>query len=216
LRGGRRGGEDPWFTRAGSVRVDTALEEESNMKLRSFALSVVSLGALLAGVSFALRQDEGAMAMPQVEAGPEHEVLSQWVGTWDAKVLVMGMESKGTYTAKLGMNDLWLVEDYEGEMMGAQFTGHGLLGYDPDKKEYLSVWVDSMTTTLEPSRGTYDKEKKELTMQAKGTNPMTGAEMTMKSVMHIADRDHMTFTMVMPGPDGKDAPTFTIEYTRKK
>lgn len=179
------------------------------MKLRTFVLSVTALGALFAGATFALRQDEGEMGFPVPKPGPEHALLKNWVGTWDAKVNYGPTTSTGTYVAKLAMGDLWLVEDYQGEMMGIPFTGHGLTGYDLDAKQYLSVWVDSMTTSLEPGRGVYDKEKKELRLSAKGKNPETGEEMTMTSITHFADSDHMTFSMPEMGG-------FTIEYTRRK
>lgn len=179
-------------------------------------LSFLAAGALLAGATFALRQDEGGFAPPMPEAGPEHKVLAALDGTWDATVSVMGQESKGVMTIKLAMNGLWLIEDYEGDMMGQNFAGHGLIGYDPAKKMYVSTWIDGMTTNLSISEGTYDKEKKELVLSQEAPDPMSGKMVTMKQTTRFKDRDHWSFHMSMPGPDGADMEMMSIEYARKK
>jgi len=187
------------------------------MKLRNLILSALAASAAFASISHALRQDEGgAMEFPSPKPGPEHEVLKMMEGEWTAKVSMMGQESTGTMTNTMEMNGLWLVSRYEGEMMGSEFTGLGLLSYDAASEKYVGTWVDSMTTALEPSRGTYDKAKKELTMDQAGVDPMSGERITMTQVTTIKDRDHHTFNMKMPGPDGTPMEGFTIEYTRKK
>ena len=65
--------------------------------------------------------------------------------------------------------------------------GHGVNGYDPMKKQYVSVWCDSMMPSPSFFWGTMDEKTKTLTM-----------------------------TGDMVGEDGKDAEMVKIEYTRKK
>ena len=182
------------------------------MKTRSLFFSFTA-GAMLAGASFALFQDAG---MAGAVAGEEHALLKSYVGEWDAKISAMGTVSKGSHTRELAHNDLWLVEDFEGEMMGQPFTGHGIMGYDPAKEKYVGIWIDSMTPSLEPFEGTYDAEKKELTMHQESVNPMTGEPATLKYVTRIHDRDKHSFHMFLPGEEGTDMEMMTIEYTRKQ
>ena len=54
-------------------------------------------------------------------------------------------------------NGRWTWSDFTGQMMGKPFEGHGLTGYDPDKKEYVSFWIDSCGPTYAMTRGTFDE-----------------------------------------------------------
>ena len=79
-----------------------------------------------------------------------------------------GKESKGTVTYKMELGGLWLAGAMESELFGQKFTGKSLDTYDPAKKKYVGVWVDSMSTAPVTMEGTYDKEKKTLTMAGEG------------------------------------------------
>ena len=183
------------------------------MKIKKLFPLLALAATLTAGASLALRQDE---AWPTSKPGPEHEVLKKMAGTWNAKATMMGMEFPGTQTNKMALGDLWLMQDYSGEMGGQPYAGHGFIGFDPEKKQYGAVWIDSMSTALEPMTGKYDAEKKELRFEQDTTNPMTGEPMTGKLVYRLAEADKFSFHMFMPGPDGQDMDAFTITYERKK
>jgi hypothetical protein len=177
------------------------------------------LAALAIGYGAGARGEESKKEAPPLPApGPEAEKLKQFEGTWDAKVILPGapeMESKGVQTARLGCGGRWLISDYKGEFMGMPFEGHGVAGYDAEKKKYVHIWVDPMSPSLDVMEGTYDDAKKTLAFKGKGKNPETGqmTEYTMKTV--IESRDRHVFTMEMTTPDGKTE-GFKIEYTRKK
>ena len=163
-----------------------------------------------------------AAEAPPAQAGPEHAIVKAEEGTWDATISMMTapgappQTSKGVETCTLGCNGLWLITDFKGEMMGQPFHGHGLKGYDPDKKKYVGVWVDAWTTRLDISEGTYDAATKTLTSKVKGKDPGSGQEMeyTMKTVLQ--DKDNRYLAMLVPGPDGKPMEPFRITYKRKK
>ncbi|MEZ0267463.1 MAG: DUF1579 family protein [Phycisphaerae bacterium] len=55
-----------------------------------------------------------------------------------------------------------------------------------------------------------------MTVTSEGIDPMTDQKMKMKMVYTIQDKDKHTFTMYMPGPDGKEAKMMEIVYTRAK
>jgi hypothetical protein len=147
--------------------------------------------------------------------GPEFDHLKNLVGTWDAAIKFSGGESKGTMTYKMELGGLWLVGAFEGEFGGQKFEGRGLDSFDNGKKKYVSVWVDSMTTTPMITEGTYDKDSKTMTMA--GESPgQDGKPTKVKTITTVKDKDHLEFVMFMGGKEGKGEEMMTINYTRKK
>ena len=144
--------------------------------------------------------------------GPEHEVLKKMVGDWTLTMNFGGMESKGTVVYKMDLGGLWLSSTLESELFGAKYSGRGMDSYDPTRKKYVGVWIDSMGTSPLLMEGTYDKEKKTLTMTGDGPG-MDGKPTKFKSVSVTPDDDTINFRMYIG--DGKE-PAFTIVYKRKK
>lgn len=183
---------------------------------------VVSLLTLVSGLGIGFTaQDKSqdkkpaAPAMPGMpQAGPEHKMLMSGCGDWDAVIRMGGGETKGSMKTH-ALGDFFTIDEFEGSMMGMPFKGHGVNGYDPAKKQYFSVWCDSMTPQASHFVGTYDEKTKTMTMTGEVMGE-DGKPAKAKNVMHWTDNDHMTFTMNGPGPDGKDAEMLKIEYVRKK
>lgn len=144
--------------------------------------------------------------------GPEHAQLKKMEGTWDTTMKMMGQESKGTSTYKMDLGGLWLASTFETDMGGQKFSGRGFDSYDAGKKKFVGVWVDSMTTQPMVTEGTYDKEKKVMTMIGDAPGP-DGKPMKHRMTTEMKDDNTMLFTMFMG--DAKE-PTFTILYKRKK
>jgi len=162
-----------------------------------------------------------AEAMPPLpQPGPEHQVLKDDVGTWDATVEAFmppgapPSVSKGTETNRITGGGLWLVSDFKSEFMDQPFEGHGVMGWDPAKKKYVGTWVDSMSTTVSQSESTYDSAKKTFTGWMEGPDE-TGKTVKTKAVTEVKGPDSKVFTMyrVM---EGKEVPTLRITYTRRK
>ena len=151
---------------------------------------------------------------PQVQ----HQKLARSVGTWDAAIETMGMDgklhhSKGVSVQKMGPGGFWLVEDFQGEMNGVQFAGHGAFGYDPQKKAYVQSWM-SMAPMLMVFTGTFDESGKVLTMT--GESPgMDGTPIKVKSVRTWTSGDSMTFELFVVMPDGTEQKNMTITYARR-
>jgi hypothetical protein len=147
--------------------------------------------------------------------GPEHDMLKQLEGTWEATVNASGSDTKGTMTWKMGLGGLWLVGDFRGESSGMKFQGKSLESYDPAKKKFVSLWVDSMSTAPMMMEGTYDKAKKTMTMTGEDTGH-DGKKTKYKSVRQRKGEDTIVFTMCTLDNDGKEQPIATITYKRKK
>ena len=181
------------------------------MKTAPTCLAVLSLVAFVA----ATNAQEGP------KPGPEHEKLKQMAGEWEAKTKlhipgVPATESAGEYKAAMDVGGLFLVGQFKGEMLGQTFIGRGLTGYDTFKKKNTGVWVDSMSTAIYTTEGSWDASGKVLTEHMEGPDPATGKTMKMRTVLEIADKDRMTMKMYGPDPEGKEFLMMEIVYTRKK
>ncbi len=147
--------------------------------------------------------------------GPEHAELKKMEGAWDAVMKMQGQESKCTATYKAICDGMWMASEFEGDLGGLKFHGHGLDGYDQTKKKYVGVWVDSMTSAPMTMEGDHDPKTKTTTMTGESAGP-DGKPQKFKNTTEMKDNDHFTFKMFMVQPDGKDQLAFTIEYSRRK
>jgi hypothetical protein len=160
-----------------------------------------------------------AQAPPPPTPGPEHAILKEDVGTWDASIEMMfpgappTPASKGVEVNTMGCNGLCLVTDFKGEIMGGPFQGHGVSTWDPTKKKYVGSWSDSMAPGLAVTEATWDAAKK--TMNGTMDTPDgSGGTAKMRSTVEYAAGKRV-FSMFMTGPDGKEVPTMRITYTKR-
>ncbi len=147
-------------------------------------------------------------------------MLAREAGTWDAAVEIrMGPPgappqiSKGVEISRLCCNGLWLIREFKSDPSYPPFEGHGVGGYDPVRKKYTGVWVDSDLSTPMTSEGTYDAATRTMTYQA--TTFSGGKETRAREVEVWQDDDTRQLTMYMPGPDGKGSAGLIITYTRR-
>jgi hypothetical protein len=151
---------------------------------------------------------------PEVKPGPEHAKFKDAEGTWDATIKGKDGDSKGTASYKVDLNGLWLFEHFKADFGGMTFEGRGAMSYDPAKKKYVHIWVDSMSTSPLISEGAWDASAKTMTLV--GTMPMPDGKSVKVTMTTVAkDADTKTFTMRSAGPDGKDLEMLHITYKRK-
>ncbi len=208
------------------------MSRRSNRALTLVAIVVVAIVA--AGVDAApddpqpapASKPQGAAqkeagAPEQSKPGPEHAVLAREAGTWEAAVEIrMGPPgappqiSKGVEIGRLCCNGLWLIKEFKSDPAYPSFEGHGVAGYDPVRKRYTGIWVDSDLNTPMIAEGTYDAASKTMTWQ--GSVLSGGKQMRFREVDVWKDENSRQFTMYMPGPDGKEAAGLNITYSRRK
>jgi Protein of unknown function (DUF1579) len=199
------------------------------MRLTRAALALTIGALMLVAPSAALEAKKtpdavfASQAMPPApKPGPEHQILKQDEGTWDATVEIFAapgtppLTSKGVETNIVGCGGLCLITDFKGEMMpGQPFHGHGTTAYNPAKKKYVGSWTDSMSTGLLVGESTYDAAAKSATGWMEGPD-MTAQVTKMKSVVDYKDADTRVFSMYGPGPDGKEALSMRMTLKRRK
>lgn len=157
-----------------------------------------------------------AFAQEPQTPGPEHARLEKMVGTWDTVMEMGGQKSKGTATYKSICGGMWIASDFESELAGVPFQGHGMDGYDQMKKKHVGYWFDSMTSTPMSMEGNFDADDKVLTMTGTSPGP-DGKPQKFRTTTEMQGTDRMTFKMYMITVEaGKEELAFTIEYTRRK
>jgi len=178
------------------------------------ALAILLPVAVVAGIS-------GIAATPPLKLVAEHAALARDEGTWEATVEIQTgppgskpESSKGVEIDRLCCGGLWLVKEYKSDPSKPPFEGHGIIGYDPARKRYVAVWVDSDLTTPMISEGTYDATSRTMTMR--GSMSANGKELRWRDVEVWKDDDTRQSTTYRPGPDGKESPSMSITYTRQK
>ena len=191
--------------------------------LCDFGMAALAVAFLVGSAAAQEKKKESAppgQEMPIPKPGPEHEILKKDVGVWDATVETMMAPggkpnvSKGVETNTLLGDGLWLIQDFRGEFAGTPFQGHGIAGYDPSKKKYVGTWVDSMSTGLSTTEGTYDPKTKTMTARFEGLGP-DGTLTKMRTTSEWKDANTRVFTMYSPAGQGEEFAMMKITYKRR-
>ncbi|MCH8054006.1 MAG: DUF1579 family protein, partial [Planctomycetes bacterium] len=104
--------------------------------------------------------------------------------------------------------------DFKSRSAEQSFEGFGLLGYDNTKKQYVSVWCDTMGTAVSVSHGTCDDSGKVFTYTSSYDCPMTGQPKNAKMVTKVINDNKHVFTMHNIDKDGKEHLELEVTYVR--
>jgi hypothetical protein len=192
--------------------------------LHVFGMAAVSAAIIIGSVTAQEKKESSppqGHEMSPPKPGPEHEILKKDLGVWDATVETTTepggkpIVTKGSETNSLLGNGLWTVQDFKGEFMGAPFHGHSVSGYDTAKKKYVGTWVDSMSTGLFTTEGTYDPKTQVMTTWMEGPCPEDGTLIKMRSISEWKGADTRVFTMYSPASRGEESVMMKITYKRR-
>lgn len=153
--------------------------------------------------------------------GEAHTNLQPLVGIWSTEVKWWKSPTEKPEISKGVANHQWVLgkrflkEEFKGKFAGKPYQGVGTLGYDNVKKEYVSTWIDSMSTGIMTSEGTYDPNSKTIEMLGKFSCPLTGTELRNRSVTRILGNKEHVLEIYELGPDGKEYKSMEITYKRK-
>jgi len=218
----------------------------------------LAVAALLVPMIGALRaqdqpkgQDPGKSTddrMPQFQPGKEHQLLKQFDGEWEfkSKCSMPGqetMEGQGTESSRFAFGGFWLEIEEKGMMKNKDWSGKGLMGFDPQKKKYCGVWVDSWSPFIGKFEGEADSSGKVFTFKFMMSEEQKAAKTSAKDaetprkdtgkeygkdlgkdagmkcpdrmVHEIKDQDHRTLKFYGKDDSGKEQLWTEITYTRK-
>ncbi len=102
----------------------------------------------------------------------------------------------------------------KGKMMGMDFEGRSLMGYDNAKKKFVCSWIDNMGTGVMMTEGTYNATDKTLEMKGLMTDPTSGKDTPVRQVYHIIDDKTQVMEMYAE-MNGKEAKTMEISLSKK-
>lgn len=196
--------------------------------LRAFGMGAVLALSLGLGAAWAQEhpehpgEDAGMAAwQASMTPGPHHQMMASAAGDWDfvSKMWMdpsaPPMETTGSATMKVTMNGLFLTEDVKAQMMGMDWIGHGVFGYDNTKKKHIGIWYDSMGSMIMNFEGDCDGQCKVVTSYADFMDPMTSSMKRMKTVASHEGPDKHVMTMY-DVVGANETKMMEITYTRKK
>ena len=145
-------------------------------------------------------------------------------GVWDAtmRAYLAGpdqppQEFKGTEKVRAVADGLWVISEFESDFVGGKkFRGHGITGYDTQKKKIVGAWADNMSTNLGTIEGDYDPKSNTTTLWFQMTDPMTGQVRKDKHIEEYKADGHKVYTIYMAGPGGEQVKLMEIESKRRK
>lgn len=174
-----------------------------------------------------MKKDDKKPAMPSMEemaamgnVGENHKLLEKMAGSWTTKAKFRmapdqpWMESAGFCESKPYFGGRFLHTTYKGDMMGQEFNGMAIMGYDNIAKEFQSTWIDDMTTGTMNLAGSYDAASKTFTMSGQCSCPTTGGKKTTKEVIKLTSADSYTMDFYDLDEKGNEFVSMTIAYTR--
>jgi hypothetical protein len=200
-----------------------------------FGLAAACVALATAPFDVAIAQDSAPPEAPQDPAaqmeawrtlsrpGEQHKYLEHFVGDWDVtmKVYMAGpgsgaMESKGTASVKWVLGGRYLLEEYQGSMMGMPYDGMGMTGYDKGKNLYVTTWASTVDTQLLVLSGSRNPVTGVFDYYGEMDEPMMNVfGRTIRNEVRILDENTHVVGIydLHAGPDHK---VVEIEYKRKK
>jgi hypothetical protein len=169
-----------------------------------------------------IAQDDGMKKwMDYMTPGKEHQEMATMDGDW-VYTQKMWMdpsapptESTGTAKFEMLMGGRYSRMTVKGNVMGMDFTGESIVGFDNAKKVWLSTWIDNFGTGILLMEGKYDEASKKIKYRGIAVDPMTGGEEEMVETIRMIDEN--TYEMEMFNvKNGEEIKNMELIYTRKK
>ncbi|MCB2187359.1 MAG: DUF1579 domain-containing protein [Deltaproteobacteria bacterium] len=153
--------------------------------------------------------------------GVPHQKMASLAGTWTTSTIAKlpsgenSPPSPGQAEITMVLGGRYMRQDFHGEMMGYPFQGIGYTGYDNHTGQYVSTWMDSMSTAIMYFTGAAAPDDRTFTQEADYDDAVRGP-MKWRSVTSLEDGDTFTFVMYVLPPGGEPDKMMEILYKRKK
>ena len=195
--------------------------------MKGMIFLVTIAAAILSGVPVTVdageKEDrEAEAAYRAMSPGPHHELFNDLAGMWNAEITwweapgAEPVERKGRAEYKVILGGRYLMQQFEGQMMGMPFEGVGLSGYDATTDQHTFVWCDNMGTQMMYSVGKCTDHCKTQTHMATVRHPMTKQDTRIRMISRVVDHDKHIFEyyMAIPGAADEWFKSMQIVYTR--
>ena len=184
---------------------------------------LVAAGAALAQDSAAPSGDQQAIMEAYQRAatpGPQHANLAAMAGEFTLTLKSFnepGAEpevSTGTATRKMVLGGRYLEETVQASVMGQPFEGRGLTGYDNVTRTWWGAWIDSMSTGIMITSGSWDEEAGVGSFEGEYNDPVSGELQSSRSVIRRLPNGDELMEMYMTTAFG-EVKAMEILYQRR-
>jgi Protein of unknown function (DUF1579) len=189
---------------------------------------VVAMALLAAGVVLAQEKsapgDEQQSIMEAYQRaatpGPQHAMLATMAGEFTLTLRSFNepggepVVSAGTSTRAMILGGRYLEETVKASVMGQPFEGRGLTGYDNVTRSWWGSWIDTMSTGIMITGGTWDEEAGVGTFEGEYNDPVTGELQSSRSVIRRLPNGDEIMEMYMTTAVG-EVKAMEIVYQRK-
>ena len=167
--------------------------------LKTLMILAVGIPAMVGGTQAQSPAEKAWAAF--MTPGAAHSYMARFVGSWIIETRFWHApgqppevsRSRADYAMILGGR--YLQSRYTGTSMGPPFEGMGLEGFDNARREYISVWVDNMSTGVVVARGHLQEDARTIVYHGTRTDPLTGGEVSFRSVWESVDANRWRFEM---------------------
>ena len=124
------------------------------------------------------------------------------------------MTSEGTATIEPVFGGRFIRERFKADMMGQPFEGESTTGYDNNKKQFVSTFIDSMSTGMTHMKGSISPDGRTLTFIGEMDEPMSGEmgkAFRIRITVESADTHTMEMSEILYGEPFK---VMEVTYTR--
>jgi len=162
-----------------------------------------------------------ASASPIPLPGPEHELLTRKLGTWELDCEYFfgaspePMRARGVDVVR-ALGPYWVVAEAEIELPGFCIVGQATTGFDPVARRFRSTWIDSATPYLYSFEGVFDHDRELLEMTGLNRDPQSGREVRYRSKEIFGGPDDRIFELLVESSPGLETPLLRYQYSRRK
>ncbi|TXI16319.1 MAG: DUF1579 domain-containing protein [Nitrosomonas sp.] len=153
--------------------------------------------------------------------GEQHKLLASLTGSWVTKTKEWmdphkpPVESTGSVNIKMLLEGRFLQQEITGSMHGKPHTGIWTIAYDNLLKQYVSTWIDSMSTGIFTMEGTATADGKTITLTGRHAEA-GGGHMSHRAIWTIVDSNNQEFIMYGTHHGGEEMKMLEVIYTRKQ
>ena len=161
-----------------------------------------------------------APAPTAAATGHETDVVLMENGTWDADIEFPPEEegkepghAKGVQINSMVQGKKFIKNEFS--VNGTEYGGHGVWGWDTQKKKYVGIWVDANQDYVRFDEGTWDAATKTMTWWSDCPHPQGGTYK--QRMIETFGEGVRTLTITAIGPkSGKEQLLVSMKFTLRK
>jgi hypothetical protein len=141
-------------------------------------------------------------------------IYAMHVGTWDAESVITPpgappIHQTGVSENRMIADGRWLLVHYNSN---SGYEGHGVYGWDDEKRVYICTWVDPMMSRFAQGEGTWDAATRTLTFEMEVPGKQ---HFRYREIIQIQEDGSRSYRNLVLTPDG-ELEMIRILYRKRK